>query len=105
LKNSFKKVYIDQDITKSSYGNFYNRPRDWVAADTTVKINENAAGTQNPGQFFRSKYGASASINGPAEYEVAQFHFHHKSEHTIEGVHFDIEMHIVHFPAPTATTA
>ena len=28
---------------------------------------------------------------------------HHKSEHTIEGVHFDLEMHIVHMPTKKAT--
>jgi len=55
--------------------------------------------------FFKSKYGASPAINGPTEYEVAEFHMHHKSEHTIEGVHFDLEMHIVHFPTARATAA
>jgi carbonic anhydrase len=54
--------------------------------------------------FFRSTYGAN-SLKGPSEYEVAEFHMHHKSEHTIEGVHFDLEMHIVHFPGAKATAA
>jgi carbonic anhydrase len=53
--------------------------------------------------FFRSEYGAKV-INGPNEFEVKEFHLHSKSEHTIEGVHFDAEMHIVHMPAAGATT-
>lgn len=53
--------------------------------------------------FFRSQYGAKV-INGPSEFEVKEFHLHSKSEHTIEGVHFDAEMHIVHMPSAGATT-
>lgn len=29
-------------------------------------------------------------------YTMLQFHFHSPSEHTINGVHYDLEMHIVH---------
>lgn len=97
-------MYASQDITKSSYGNFYNRPRDWVGSDTTVKIYENTDHKTNPGMFFRSKYAASV-IGGPAEFEVKEFHLHSKSEHTIEGRHFDLEMHIVHMPSKAATEA
>lgn len=55
-----------------------------------------AAGA-NPFQTFNSyhgynTYGANTKFNG------VQFHFHHKSEHTIEGQYFDLEMHTVHYP-------
>ena len=30
------------------------------------------------------------------EYQAAQFHFHAKSEHTIDGKRFDLEMHTVY---------
>jgi carbonic anhydrase len=53
--------------------------------------------------FFRSEYGHK-SIGGPKEFEVKEFHLHHKSEHTIEGTHYDLEMHIVHMPNHHATT-
>lgn len=33
-----------------------------------------------------------------SEFKVAQFHFHALSEHTIDGVRFDLEMHSVHYP-------
>ena len=50
--------------------------------------------------FYESQYAnqlfGSTMDNAHNEWEVLEFHFHHKSEHTIEGVHYDLEMHIVH---------
>lgn len=86
---------IPNDVRKHQYGNFFNRPREWVGSDTTVKIYENAKKTIEPGMFFRSHY-AKDVLKAAPEYEVLEFHFHHKSEHTIEGTHYDLEMHIVH---------
>jgi carbonic anhydrase len=54
--------------------------------------------------FFRSDYCKNV-LGGPEEFEVKEFHLHHKSEHTIEGVHFDLEMHIVHMPNEKATAS
>ena len=54
--------------------------------------------------FFRSDYCKNV-LKGPEEFEVKEFHLHSKSEHTIEGVHFDMEMHIVHLPSKKATKA
>lgn len=34
--------------------------------------------------------------NKSEEYKVLQFHFHAPSEHTFDGAHYDLEMHIVH---------
>lgn len=31
-----------------------------------------------------------------AQFTPAQLHFHSPSEHTVDGVHYDLEMHIVH---------
>lgn len=53
--------------------------------------------------YFKSKYGAEV-IEGPKEYEVKEFNLHHKSEHTIEGNHYDLELQILHMPAHYATT-
>ena len=36
--------------------------------------------------------GATSTFDG------VQFHFHHGSEHTIDGKRFDLEMHTVHLP-------
>lgn len=30
------------------------------------------------------------------EFTAAQFHIHTPSEHTVNGIHYDLEMHIVH---------
>ncbi len=38
----------------------------------------------------------SRLITGDQEYELLQFHFHHLSEHTIDGVPADMELHLVH---------
>tara|TARA_R110002096_G_scaffold4501_38_gene21303 strand:+ start:7276 stop:8088 length:813 start_codon:yes stop_codon:yes gene_type:complete len=39
--------------------------------------------------------GSSVEIMGKT-YNLAQFHFHSGSEHTVEGRRFDLEMHLVH---------
>lgn len=39
--------------------------------------------------------GSSISIGG-TKYELAQFHFHHPSEHLLNGKAFEIELHLVH---------
>jgi carbonic anhydrase len=39
--------------------------------------------------------GSSLDVDGGA-YELLQFHFHSPSEHTLEGKHFPMEMHLVH---------
>lgn len=33
---------------------------------------------------------------GDLRFELEQFHFHHPSEHTLNGVHFPMEIHMVH---------
>lgn len=47
----------------------------------TVQENE------DPGSF---------TLAGKARYELKQFHFHSPSEHTINGSHYPMEMHLVH---------
>ena len=39
--------------------------------------------------------GSTTKING-ATYDLAQFHFHHPSEHLLNGSRFDLECHFVH---------
>ena len=34
--------------------------------------------------------------NGATRYKGVQFHFHHHSEHSIDGKYMDLEMHTVH---------
>lgn len=39
---------------------------------------------------------ASELTVGDTTYELKQFHFHTPSEHTLDGMHFPMEMHMVH---------
>lgn len=39
--------------------------------------------------------GSGIVLDG-TRYELTQFHFHHTSEHTVDGVRFPMELHLVH---------
>ncbi|WP_343419494.1 carbonic anhydrase family protein [Candidatus Flexifilum breve] len=51
----------------------------------------------NNGHTVQANYDAGSTlvVNG-VTYELAQFHFHTPSEHTIDGVAFPMEVHFVH---------
>jgi len=51
----------------------------------------------NNGHTIQVNYsnGSYAMIDGQ-KYTLLQFHFHTPSEHTVNGKHFDMEMHMVH---------
>ena len=41
-------------------------------------------------------HGADTLTLGGRVYQLAQYHFHSPSEHTVKGKHFPMEMHMVH---------
>ncbi len=51
----------------------------------------------NNGHTIEINYtnGSNAVIDGK-KYTLLQFHFHTPSEHTVNGKHFDMEMHLIH---------
>ena len=51
----------------------------------------------NNGHTVQVNYaeGSSITVDG-VPFVLKQFHFHAPSEHTIDGKHYDVEMHIVH---------
>ncbi len=57
----------------------------------------------NNGHTIQVDYAAGSGIvlEG-ARYDLAQFHFHHGSEHTVEGAAYPMEMHLVHVGADGA---
>jgi len=51
----------------------------------------------NNGHTIQVNYDAGSSIEvAGAAYELRQFHFHAPSEHTVNGKHSALEMHLVH---------
>lgn len=51
----------------------------------------------NNGHTIQVNYGAGSTIEvDGAIYNLLQFHFHAPSEHTINGEHYELEMHLVH---------
>ena len=54
----------------------------------------------NNGHTIQVDYRAGSGIvlDG-ARYGLVQFHFHHRSEHTVDGADFPLEMHLVHADA------
>ena len=47
---------------------------------------------------------AEKLFGGPTNFEGIQFHFHAGSEHTVDGVRHDFEMHTVHYPPDRVAT-
>lgn len=60
----------------------------WRAEDAEVVNNGHTIQVNWPG-------GSSATVDGEA-HELLQFHFHHPSEHKLDGRSFDLEVHFVH---------
>lgn len=50
-----------------------------------------------PDNYFDSGYSKDV-LGGEEKFTALQFHFHAKSEHTIDGKRYDLEMHTVHAP-------
>jgi carbonic anhydrase len=53
----------------------------------------------NNGHTVQMLYDAGSTLStmdGAATYPLAQFHFHAPSEHTLDGVSYPMEMHLVH---------
>ena len=57
----------------------------------------------NNGHTIQVDYQAGSGIvlDG-TRYGLVQFHFHHRSEHTVDGADFPLEMHLVHADADGA---
>jgi len=57
---------------------------------TTAKVYDNGHGIK-----IEPKEGGQMAFNG-IEYKLLQFHFHGRSENTIDGKHYALEAHMVH---------
>lgn len=65
--------------------------------DIAFDYHDSALNILNNGHTVQVNYDAGSSImyNG-TQYDLVQFHFHHPSEHTINGVASPMEVHFVH---------
>ena len=51
----------------------------------------------NNGHTIQVDYApGSTLVSGGRQYTLQQFHFHHSSEHTVDGIPADMELHLVH---------
>lgn len=53
------------------------------------------------GHTYKVDHVQATLAYGGATYELLQFHLHTESEHTVDGKHYDMEMHLVHKDAAT----
>ncbi len=62
-----------------------------------IAHHEHMADGINNGHTIQINYqGGDTLTVGSDSYELAQYHFHNESEHTVKGKHFPMEMHLVH---------
>lgn len=71
--------------------------------DISIHWTEIELRAYNSGHYIRYEVDEAAILTeagyvmaGDAKYNVKQFHFHALSEHTVQGKHFGMEMHVVH---------
>jgi len=50
---------------------------------------------------FTSTYGEG--LGAPKSFDANQFHWHAGSEHTVDGLRMDLEVHTVHYPTSGST--
>jgi len=68
-----------------------------VASPTIEWSATNAASIVHNGHTLQVNVSdAGGLFHGDTPYELKQFHFHHVSEHTVDGAHYPLEIHFVH---------
>jgi carbonic anhydrase len=66
-------------------------------ASLRIAHHEHVADGLNNGHTIQINYAGGDTLTiGADAYQLAQYHFHHPSEHTVNGKHFPMEMHLVH---------
>lgn len=66
-------------------------------ADLALNYSPSALNIFNNGHTIQVNYDAGSSlVYNENEYALVQFHFHHPSEHTLDGESFGMELHFVH---------
>ena len=85
------------DISKPSRGTTAELKTAFPPAALRIAHHEHIADGINNGHTIQINYPAADTLTlGPASYQLVQYHFHSPSEHTVDGKHFPMEMHMVH---------
>ena len=69
--------------------------RDPQARDLALTFGQRAAKIKNNGHTIEVECGGTMRF-GNVQYRLQQFHFHHPSEHRLNGAQFAMEVHFVH---------
>jgi carbonic anhydrase len=92
---SMDNVSSTYSPSKDAYGKVYSNPRnptiEWMHVTSKLIFDKNDV------NFFSSYYSES-EFGTDRLWQGAELHWHHPSEHTIEGKHYDLELHVLHLP-------
>jgi carbonic anhydrase len=71
--------------------------RDYGKGVLSIARNAHVVDFLDNGHTIQVTYDRGSTLTiGDLVYELVQFHFHAPSEHTIDGRHYPVEMHLVH---------
>jgi carbonic anhydrase len=91
------------DIAGASPGALAALSANFRPAALRIAHHEHIADAINNGHTIQVNYTEGDTLTvGDASYELLQYHFHGPSEHTLEGKHFPMEMHMVHKAADSS---
>ena len=85
------------DLVAATTGEQAGMSRNYKAASLRIIRHEHIVDVIDNGHTIQVNYDEGSTLQiGEASYELKQYHFHSPSEHTIEGQHLPMEMHLVH---------
>jgi carbonic anhydrase len=85
------------DITSAAASELPALAADYGPATLSIVHHEHKADEVNTGHSIQVNYpGADTLTVDDQQFELLQYHFHSPSEHTVDGRHFPMEMHLVH---------
>ena len=85
------------DISKPTRDATVELKTTFPPAELRIAHHEHIADGINNGHTIQINYaGADTLTLGGISYQLVQYHFHGPSEHTVDGKHFPMEMHMVH---------
>ena len=71
--------------------------RDYGTGALSIARHEHVVDFLDNGHTIQVTYDEGSTLTvGGIEYHLRQFHFHAPSEHTVDGQHYPIELHLVH---------